>query len=54
MELSTDEFYLQKMISEIQEILKIIKPGEDEQRYKNRLADYQKQLEIMTCRYSGG
>lgn len=42
------KLHLQKSISEIQEILKIIKPGEDEQKYKRRLLDCQKQLKIIT------
>ncbi|MFM6143884.1 MAG: hypothetical protein ACKO86_25350 [Dolichospermum sp.] len=41
------KLHLQKSISEIQEILKIIKPGEDEQKYKRRLLDCQKQLETI-------
>ncbi|MFM6079007.1 MAG: hypothetical protein ACKPCI_10925 [Dolichospermum sp.] len=41
------KLHLQRSISEIQEILRIINSGEDEQKYKRRLLDYQKQLKII-------
>lgn len=48
MNLSIKVLQLQKSISEIQEILKIIKPGKDKRNYKRRLLDYEKQLKIIT------
>lgn len=47
MDLSLRIFYLQKSIREIEEMLKILKPGEDKEKHQHRLLDYQKQLKII-------
>lgn len=46
-EIQNRKFHIQKTIYEIQEILRIIKPGRDKIAYENRVKDYQKQLLIF-------